>query len=185
MNLRECEDEPEDLFESTPETDPVFPVVVDRKLIWAIQQIVHPGMPVLKTDLTMALPGFRWQQYALALRWKVNTAILRFEDEDDTKEIELSLTEAEGWILDQSIPFDGPGGTGALLLVQIFRGMWRLRMDEMGAVLPSYLVPEPALIPAEDDPGKQPPVQPPSNDLATEIYQWLDAGTEEPPTETA
>jgi hypothetical protein len=172
-------DEPTGIPESTPQNDPTFPVMVERKGVWMIQQVVHPGMPFPKTDQTMALPAYRWQQYALALRWKVNAAILRFEDEPDTMQIELNLTEAEGWILDQNIQFDGAAGVGALLLIEIFRGMWHLRMEEMGSTLPSELVPEPAPVPAEEKPEKGVP-QEPHTDMAMEIYRLMDEELNKP-----
>lgn len=175
--------EPEGIPESTPKNDQTFPIMVDRKVVWVLQQVVHPGMPFPKTDQTMAMPAYRWQQYALAMRWKVNAAILRFEDEPDTKEIELNITEAEGWILDQNVQFDGPAGAGSLLLIQIFRGMWHLRMDEMGSPLPHELVPEPQPIPAEQDAGKDVP-QEPMSDMAAEIYRLLEEHDDDK-TETA
>lgn len=165
--------------ESSPETDPTFPIRVDRKLVWLLQQAVHPGIPFPTTDQMMAIPALRWQQYALAMRWKVNSAILRFEDEAGTREIELNLTEAEGWILDQNVPFDGDAGMGALLLIQIFRGMWSLRMDEMGSTLPHQLVPEPQPIPEVDNPQETPEVKPDTSDPIVEMFQrfWEDEGT--------
>ncbi len=178
-------EEPAGIPESTPGTDPTFQVMVDRKTVWAIQQVVHPGMPFPKTDQTMAMPAYRWQQYALAMRWKVNAAILRFEDEEDTQQIELNLTEAEGWILDQNIQFDGLAGIGSLLLIAIFRGMWHLRMDEMGSTLPHELVPEPAPVPAEEKLEKEVPSPPPS-DMAAEIFRLMaEDGDNKPPAETA
>lgn len=173
-------EQPEGISESSPENDQTFIVMVDRKLVWAIQQVVHPGMPFLKNDQTMAMPAFRWQQYALALRWKVNAAILRFEDEEDTKQIELNITEAEGWILDQSIPFDGDAGMGGLLLVQVFRGMWGLRMDEMGSTLPSHLVPEPQPIPEATNPQETPEVKPDTSDPWIQLFQQFAEDEGEP-----
>ena len=184
MNPVNDAEEPQGIQESTPTTDPTFVVVVDRKLAWAIQQSVHPGMPFLKTDQTMAIPAFRWQQYAFAMRWKVNAAILRFEDEPDTVQIELNLTEAEGWILDQSIPFDGDAGMGGLLLVQVFRGMWHLRMDEMGLRLPAHMVPEPQATPAPPEPEKQVPSEDDLTDLASQIFKLMETEPDEP-AETA
>ncbi len=179
-------EEPEGIPESTPANDPTFSAIVDRQAAWMMQQIVHPGMPFPKTDQTMAMPAYRWQQYALALRWKVNAAILRFEDEEDTQQIELNLTEAEGWILDQNIQFDGVAGAGALLLIQIFRGMWYLRMDEMGSTLPHDLVPEPQPVPEEPKPEKDVP-HAPASDMAAEIYQIMRdmAEDDDKPEETA
>ncbi len=180
----DAREQPESIPESTPANDPTFPVMVDRKGVWMIQQVAHPGMPFPTTDQTMSMPAYRWQQYALALRWKVNAAILRFEDEPDTMQIELNLTEAEGWILDQNIQFDGAAGVGALLLIEIFRGMWSLRMDEMGMSLPHQLIPEPAPTPAEEKPEKDVP-QEPMSDMAAEIYRLLDEQAEDKPPETA
>ncbi len=175
--------EPSGIPESTPGTDPTFQVMLDRKGVWMIQQSVHPGMPFPKTDQTMSMPAYRWQQYALALRWKINSAILRFEDEEDTMQIEVNLTEAEGWILDQNVQFDGQAGVGALLLIAIYRGMWSLRMDEMGSTLPSELVPEPAATPDEEKPEKGVP-QETTGDMANEIYRLMNERPKDEP-ETA
>lgn len=149
-----------DAMESTPDSDPTFSIVIDRKLAWIMQQVIRPGMPFEKNDHTQDMPVLRWQKYALALRWKVNGAILRFEDEEDTKEIEMDLTEAEGWILDQNVPFDGDAGMGALLLIQIFRGMWNLRMEEMGSTLPAKLVPHGGPVPEVPNPQESEEVKP-------------------------
>ncbi len=176
-------EEPVGIPESTPQNDPTFLITVDRQAVWLIQQVVHPGMPFPTTDQTRSMPAYRWQQYALALRWKVNAAILRFEDEQDTQQIELHLTEAEGWILDQNIQFDGVAGVGALMLIAIFRGMWNLRMDEMGSTLPSELVPEPTVVPDEAKPEKEVP-QEPAGDMAMEIYRLMSEDFDKPP-ETA
>ncbi len=181
--MTEALPDPIGLPESTPQNDQTFPIMLDRQGVWLIQQIVHPGMPFPKTDQTMAMPAYRWQQYALAMRWKVNAAILRFEDEEDTMQIELNLTEAEGWILDQNIQFDGAAGVGALMLIAIFRGMWHLRMDEMGSTLPSELVPEPTVVPDEEKPEKDVP-QEPVGDMAMEIYRLISEELDKPP-ETA
>ncbi len=181
--MTEALPDPVGIPESTPQNDPTFPIMIDRKGVWLIQQVVHPGMPFPTTDQTMSMPAYRWQQYALALRWKVNSAILRFEDEEDTMQIELHLTEAEGWILDQNIQFDGAAGVGALMLIAIFRGMWNLRMDEMGSTLPSELVPEPAPTPDEEKPEKDVPQEPTSN-MAMEIFRLMQA-EDEKPEETA
>ena len=176
--------DPTGIPESTPSNDSTFPVTVDRKGVWMIQQVVHPGMPFPKTDQTMSMPAYRWQQYALALRWKVNACILRFEDEPDTMQIELNLTEAEGWILDQNIQFDGAAGVGALLLIEIFRGMWHIRMAEMGSPLAHELVPEPAPVPNEENPGEDVP-QEPNSDMESEIYRLVDDKGPTDPEETA
>ncbi len=177
--MTEALPDPVGIPESTPQTDPTFSIMIDRKGVWLVQQVVHPGMPFPKTDQTMSMPAYRWQQYALAMRWKVNSAILRFEDEEDTQQIELHLTEAEGWILDQNIQFDGAAGVGALMLIAIFRGMWNLRMSEMGSTLPSELVPEPVPVPAEEKPETKVPHEP-TGDMAMEIYRLMSEDFEKP-----
>ena len=58
--------------------------------------------------------------------------------------------------------------------------MWHIRMEEMGSPLPHELVPEPAPVPDEENPGEDVP-QEPSSDMENEIYRLMD----EKPEETA
>ena len=94
---------------------------------------ILPGPIVKQPKLPVELRGILH-----GIRSKVNSAILRFEDEDELEEVEIDLTPNEGWILDQALAFDGKKGAQTNLAVQIMRGLWS---SELG--LPSRVVKDP------------------------------------------
>jgi hypothetical protein len=59
----------------------------------------------------------------------INTTILRMIDEELTT-VGIDCTEAEAWLIDASVSFDGPGGVGTDLLIQLFRGFWYLDIGQ-------------------------------------------------------
>lgn len=120
-----------------------FPITINRRGAWFIQQTVRPGVPL--GDTMVGTPVYLWQQHAHSLREKVNNTILRFEDEPETENVDINITSEEAWLLDQNVPVDGTPNEGADLLLQIFRGLWSL--DNPG--LPTTIVQEP-LQPSKD-----------------------------------
>ena len=114
-----------------------FDVVLSRDTAWMLQIAVRPG-PKLPGG-TISDAALEYQKIGFTLRSKVNHAILRFEDEPETKTVDMTITEDEGWLIDQTVPFDGKGGAGTDLLLQTFRGFWKVEYQ-----LPSDLVSEPS-----------------------------------------
>ena len=126
---------------------PTFPVKLTYEAAWVLRSQVRPGIcpPNILPDAALLM-----DKEVRNFRHKVDDVILRFNDEEDVfekGEIEVDLTENEGWIIDASIKYDGPTGWGTDLLTQVFRGFWSLRTG-----LPATLVEEPQLInnPRED-----------------------------------
>lgn len=94
-----------------------FDIALVPRTAWALRKNLTPG--------GFDLPG---RERLVCLREKINDAILRFVDEGDALEsVDISVTEYEAWIIDQVIEFDGIGGPGTDLLIQVFRGLWGLR----------------------------------------------------------
>ena len=121
-----------------------FPLTLTRTGAWIIQQLVRPGVPL--GHMMEGSPVHLWQQYAMQLREKVNNTLLRFEDEPETKQIDIDVTREEAWLLDQNINVDmGMRNDGADILLQLFRGLWTL--DNPG--LPRTMAIEPE-IPSAD-----------------------------------
>ena len=112
-----------------------FPITLTRTGAWMIQQTIKPGVPL--GDLMSGTPVYLWQQQAHMLREKINNTILRFEDEPETVDVDIEITPEEAWLLDQNLPVET--NDGANLLLQIFRGLWRLENPD----LPTKIVQEP------------------------------------------
>lgn len=80
---------------------------------------IIPGPVVKNSPAPPELRGILHQ-----LRGKINSAILRFEDEEGLESVDLLLTPNEAWIIDQTLSFDRPNGSQTNLLLQIMRGLW-------------------------------------------------------------
>lgn len=104
--------------------DDTFTINLNRDSAWIIQKAVQPGVPL--PDSIKEAPVYVWQSWARTLREKVNNSILRFEDEEETDEVEVDIGREEAWLLDQNLELDGPKGPSTDLMFQVFRGLWRL-----------------------------------------------------------
>lgn len=103
-----------------------FVITLYPQTAWAIRKRIIPG--------PLPFPG---RDFSVSLRTKINDVILRFEDEADIDKIDVDITEKEGWAIDSIIEYDGKGGAGTDLLIQIYRGFWSLRTG-----LPQEMRPE-------------------------------------------
>lgn len=115
-------------------TSRAFVVTLGYDMAWVLSRRLQPGPSTF---------GPPWRETVVALRHKVDDVLLRFYDEgrplgegQDPEPIEISITEDEAWMIDQVINFDGIGGSGTQLLLQVFRGFWSVRFD-----LPQKLAP--------------------------------------------
>ena len=93
---------------------------------WLLRGMIRPGMEI---DWPMEAPQAKLDAIMRDLRRKINTTILRMIDEELT-EVGIDCTEAEAWLIDGSVSFDGPGGLGTDLLIQLFRGFWYLDIGQ-------------------------------------------------------
>ena len=114
-----------------------FPLHIDEEMAWLLREQLRPG---ILTEETISKELHHWVS---AIRQKVNAILLRFLDESDLNSAPIYIGEKEAWIIDSVISYDGTGGSGTEILIQLFRGLWGL---EFG--LPTELVPEPAPIAA-------------------------------------
>ena len=119
-----------------------FPIQVDDGMAWLLREQLRPGMAVSNAPDNAQ----EWQRWVFELRQKVNDTILRFLDEPDLNVLPIHIGEQEAWIIDAVVPYDGTGGSGTEILIQLFRGLWGL---EFG--LPTELVPEPLPIATAPD----------------------------------
>ena len=110
-----------------------FEVKLTRQTAWLLAEKVLPG----PSFLTMGHGDEEVYNKLVTLRLKINSAILRFEDEEGLRDVNITISTEEGWLIDQVIKNDGPEGLGHKLLVQIYRGLWGLDYN-----LPTFLVPE-------------------------------------------
>lgn len=103
-----------------------FPLHLNPETAWMIRGAILPGIGVdwPKDSIPAHADGV-----ARTIRRKANNAILRMIDER-IKDVEVDCTEDEAWLLDGSIPFDGRGGSGTDLLLQIMRGLWYLDIGQ-------------------------------------------------------
>jgi hypothetical protein len=108
-----------------------FPLILDEGMAWLLREHLRPGIWV---------EGLSRELYArvLGIREKINNVILRLLDEPDLMSVEISIGEPEAWIIDGAIAYDGTGGSGTEILLQLFRGLWALEYN-----LPVNLVSEP------------------------------------------
>ena len=93
---------------------------------WYIRGVIRPGMEI---DWPGDMPQAKMDAVMRGLRQKVNTTILRMIDEN-LETVSIDCTEAEAWLIDASVNFDGPGGLGTNLLIQLFRGFWYLDIGQ-------------------------------------------------------
>ena len=90
--------------------------------------IVHDLAWTLRKRITPGPFPFGGRDEIETFRHKIDDAILRFVDEGDgLKSIDIEITVMEGWLIDQAIDFDGFGGEGTNLLIQVYRGFWGIR----------------------------------------------------------
>ena len=115
----------------------IFPLNLDEEMAWILRENLRPG---ILTEETLSKELHYWVS---AIRQKVNAILLRFLDESDLNAAPIYIGEKEAWIIDSVISYNGTGGSGTEILIQLFRGLWGL---EFG--LPTELVPEPTPIAA-------------------------------------
>ena len=116
------------------DTDRSFTVTLTPATAWLLRNKITPGPRIaIMPSLQMEKIG----EVVYGLRQKVNYSILRFLDED-TNKVEIEVTEDEGWLIDDIIPFDGEGGIGTNILTQVLRGFWAVDHN-----LPQNLVSDP------------------------------------------
>ncbi|KKN82236.1 hypothetical protein LCGC14_0310490 [marine sediment metagenome] len=90
--------------------------------------LIHDLAWTLRKRITPGPFPFGGREDIETFRHKIDDAILRFVDEgDNLKSIDIDITVMEGWLIDQAIEFDGFGGDGTKLLIQIYRGFWGIR----------------------------------------------------------
>ena len=116
------------------DTDRSFTVTLTPATAWLLRNKITPGPPsaMISTPLSEVVGNIVY-----GLRQKVNYSILRFLDEGVNK-VEVDVTEDEGWLIDDIIPWDGDGGIGTSLLTQVLRGFWSVDHH-----LPQNLVSDP------------------------------------------
>jgi len=107
-------------------TEATFPVKLTERMAWLIRNKVVPGPYFRHESTAIADTTRRAHDMISGLRRKINAAILRFVDEPDLEQADVSLTEDEGWMLDQIVSPDGQAGEATDLLIQVFRGLWAL-----------------------------------------------------------
>jgi len=121
--------------------DATFVIRVTHNMAWTLSQRIRPGPSAVRLDRS-TIEG-KLGALMASLRHKVNDALLRFRDETrydvsgkwvaGPREIELTITTDEGWLIDNSISFDGIGGEGYDLLLRVLAGMtdlpWELRIS--------------------------------------------------------
>jgi hypothetical protein len=103
-----------------------FVLTLTGDAAWYIRGVVRPGMDI---DWPTEAPQAKIDAVMRGLRQKINTTILRQIDEDLTT-VGIDCTEAEAWLIDASVSFDGLGGVGTDLLIQLFRGFWYLDIGQ-------------------------------------------------------
>lgn len=98
----------------------IITIHVDHDMAWTLRGRITPGpsfIPIMARDAVVAF------------RTKVNDALIRLSDEKDLKKVDIYLTLDEAWLVDQVVAFDGRGGPGTAILLEIFRGLWENRYD--------------------------------------------------------
>ena len=110
-----------------------FTVRLVHTAAWMIAQRITPGASLVRADPE----GAMLRNAIIALRHKVDDAILRFADETaydangkwlrGPRWVDITITVDEAWMLDSVIGFDALGGAGYDLLLQLYRGFWSLR----------------------------------------------------------
>lgn len=103
-----------------------FVLTLTPDAAWYIRGVIRPGVEI---EWPTEMPQAKLDVIMRELRQKVNTTILRMIDED-LKTVGIDCTEAEAWLIDASVSFDGPGGVGTDLLIQLFRGFWYLDIGQ-------------------------------------------------------
>ena len=110
-----------------------FEIKLTRQTAWLLAEKVLPG----PNFLTHGFGDQDVYKQLVNLRLKINAAILRFEDENGLRDVDITISTEEGWLIDQVVKNDGPDGLGHKLLVQVYRGLWGLDYQ-----LPTILSPE-------------------------------------------
>ncbi len=103
-----------------------LPDVLDLDDTLTVSLDIHTALALRKS----VIPGagaFPGREFIEGFKHKVDDAILRFMDEPGLATVDLEITVREGWIIDRFIEFDGFGGPGTDLLIQLYRGFWGLR----------------------------------------------------------
>lgn len=103
-----------------------FVLTLTPDAAWYIRGVIRPGMEI---EWPMDAPQAKMDVTIRDLRRKINTTILRMIDEE-LKTVGIDCTEAEAWLIDANVSFDGPGGVGTDLLIQLFRGFWYLDIGQ-------------------------------------------------------
>ena len=102
-------------------TERTFPLKLSHDAAWFLRNRITPGPHLNITGFPTSA-----QEMLQDFRKKINSAILRFKDEEGLEEVEIDVGEDEAWLLDQALPFDGLDGICTQLLTQVFRGLWGL-----------------------------------------------------------
>lgn len=110
-----------------------IPIEMTKNLAWFLREQLRPG-PAIGDEHPMS----EGREKLRDLRMKIDALILRFQDEEDLETAEMRITQDEAWMIDHTVNYDGPDGTGTKILIQIFRGLWA---EEMG--LPVDVVEDP------------------------------------------
>lgn len=95
---------------------------IDSLDAWNLQSYIKPGQ--------VWAPGSAFSPSDVYfLRKKINSAILRFEDEKGLASVDIPITETEAWVIDSVLTKDTPYSNSKNILVQTFRILWETEYD--------------------------------------------------------
>ena len=108
--------------------DKTFNISIAPGQAWILRDRILPGPVVARTQVPPELRGILHE-----LRGKINSAILRFVDEENLERVDIPITPNEGWIIDQTLAYDTTKdqtkGGQTDLLIQVIRGLWGAEYD--------------------------------------------------------
>lgn len=103
-----------------------FPLQLNAEQAWALRGAFRPGIEI---DWPPNTPPAKVDAIIRPWRRELNAAILRLIDEE-LERVEVDCSEEAAWAIDSAINFDGFGGAGADLLIQVLRGLWWLDVGQ-------------------------------------------------------